>query len=97
MHKIVEHVVQDKEEVKDYLDGREDLTQYECYKTTVKHYKKHCFNWHQQEVQTFRISASLVVVYCVWDIFSLLLQYEYALRHLYALVNLCEGGYQAQR
>lgn len=65
MHKIVEHVVQDKEEMRDYLNGREDLTQYECYKTAVKHYKKRCFNWHQQEVQTFRISASLVVVYCV--------------------------------
>uniref|UniRef100_A0A673MCL7 Legumain n=1 Tax=Sinocyclocheilus rhinocerous TaxID=307959 RepID=A0A673MCL7_9TELE len=72
MRKIVEHVVQENEEVQDYLEGREELTQYECYKTAVKHYKKHCFNWHQQE-------------------------YEYALRHLYALVNLCQGGYQAQR
>ncbi|XP_067242721.1 legumain [Chanodichthys erythropterus] len=72
MRKIVEHVVQEKEEVQDYLNGREDLTQYECYKTAVNHYKKHCFNWHKQE-------------------------YEYALRHLYALVNLCQGGYQAQR
>ncbi|KAL0178274.1 hypothetical protein M9458_027168, partial [Cirrhinus mrigala] len=49
MRKIVEHVVQEKEEVQDYLNGREELTEYECYKTTVKHYKKHCFNWHQQE------------------------------------------------
>uniref|UniRef100_A0A671SGA9 Legumain-like n=1 Tax=Sinocyclocheilus anshuiensis TaxID=1608454 RepID=A0A671SGA9_9TELE len=72
MRKIVEHVVQENEEVQDYLDGREELTEYECYKTAVKHYKKHCFNWHQQE-------------------------YEYALRHLYALVNLCQGGYQAPR
>uniref|UniRef100_A0A672L386 Legumain-like n=1 Tax=Sinocyclocheilus grahami TaxID=75366 RepID=A0A672L386_SINGR len=72
MRKIVEHVVQENEEVQDYLEGREELTEYECYKTAVKHYKKHCFNWHQQE-------------------------YEYALRHLYALVNLCQGGYQAQR
>ncbi|KAI7805789.1 legumain [Triplophysa rosa] len=72
MRKIVEHVVQEKEEAQNYLDGREDLTQYECYKTTVNHYKQHCFNWHQQE-------------------------YEYALRHLYALVNMCEGGYQAKR
>uniref|UniRef100_A0A671SHK0 Legumain n=1 Tax=Sinocyclocheilus anshuiensis TaxID=1608454 RepID=A0A671SHK0_9TELE len=76
MRKIVEHVVQENEEVQDYLDGREELTEYECYKTAVKHYKKHCFNWHH---------------------FSLLLQYEYALRHLYALVNLCQGGYQAPR
>lgn len=51
MREIVEHVVQEKEEVQNYLDGREDLTQYECYKTTVNHYKQHCFNWHQQEVQ----------------------------------------------
>ncbi|XP_051946441.1 legumain-like isoform X2 [Xyrauchen texanus] len=72
MRKIVEHVVQDQEEVKYYLEGREDLTQYDCYKTAINHYKQHCFNWHQQE-------------------------YEYALRHLYALVNLCEGGYQAHR
>ncbi|XP_050982897.1 legumain [Labeo rohita] len=72
MRKIVEHVVQDKEEAQDYLNGREELTEYECYKTTINHYKKHCFNWHQQE-------------------------YEYALRHLYALVNLCQGGYHAQR
>jgi len=68
MQKIVEHVVQDKEEVRDYLDGREELTQYECYKTAVKHYKKHCFNWHQQEVQTFKIFATLLVgVYCVYE------------------------------
>lgn len=39
----------------------------------------------------------LLVLCCVCDVFSLLLQYEYALRHLYALVNLCQGGYQAQR
>lgn len=26
-----------------------------------------------------------------------MLQYEYALRHLYALVNLCEEGYTADR
>uniref|UniRef100_A0A673KUX9 Legumain n=1 Tax=Sinocyclocheilus rhinocerous TaxID=307959 RepID=A0A673KUX9_9TELE len=49
MRKIVAHVVQENEEVQDYLDGREELTGYECYKTAVKHYKKHCFNWHQQE------------------------------------------------
>ncbi|KAA0718170.1 Legumain [Triplophysa tibetana] len=45
MREIVEHVVQEKEEVQNYLDGREDLTQYECYKSTVNHYKQHCFNW----------------------------------------------------
>lgn len=55
MRKIVEHVVQEKEEVQNYLDGREDLTQYECYKTTVNHYKQHCFNWHQQEVQKIKL------------------------------------------
>ncbi len=56
MRKIVEHVVQEKEEVQDYLEGREELTEYECYKTAVKHYKKHCFNWHQQEVHTVRLN-----------------------------------------
>lgn len=76
MRKIVEHVVQEKEEVQDYLDGREDLTQYECYKTAVNHYKKHCFNWHKQEVQTFRVSVSSVVciigcvMQCVRHLFS---------------------------
>ncbi|TRY93359.1 hypothetical protein DNTS_032854 [Danionella cerebrum] len=72
MRKIVEHVVQNTEEAQDYLNGRERLRQYECYKTAITHYKNHCFNWHEQK-------------------------YEYALRHLYALVNLCEGGYQASR
>ncbi len=104
MRKIVEHVVQEKEEVQDYLEGREELTEYECYKTAVNHYKKHCFNWHQQEVHSQLEQASLSSFICmiylcfaVCDVFSLLLQYEYALRHLYALVNLCQGGYQAQR
>lgn len=31
------------------------------------------------------------------DTCSLGFQYEYALRHLYALVNLCERGYPADR
>lgn len=39
-------------------------------------------------MQSFIVSVTLF--YCV-------LQYEYALRHLYALVNLCEGGYEAKR
>uniref|UniRef100_A0A8C9X0Z5 legumain n=1 Tax=Sander lucioperca TaxID=283035 RepID=A0A8C9X0Z5_SANLU len=56
----------------DVLNDRAELSQHQCYKAAVNHYKYNCFNWHKTE-------------------------YEYALRHLYALVNLCERGYSADR
>uniref|UniRef100_A0A667ZRP0 Legumain n=1 Tax=Myripristis murdjan TaxID=586833 RepID=A0A667ZRP0_9TELE len=68
MRKVVERVTGDELKAQEILDTRADLTQHECYKAAVEHYKQNCFNWHKAE-------------------------YEYALRHLYALVNLCEGGY----
>ncbi|XP_030627659.1 legumain [Chanos chanos] len=72
MRKVVERVTGDALQAQRILDDRQELTQHECYRSAVEHYKKHCFNWHMQE-------------------------FEYALRHLYALVNLCEEGHPAQR
>ncbi|XP_028251568.1 legumain [Parambassis ranga] len=72
MRKVVEEVTGDKFKAQEILDERADLSQHQCYKAAVNHYKHNCFNWHKTE-------------------------YEYALRHLYALVNLCERGYPADR
>ncbi|KAF3700886.1 Legumain [Channa argus] len=69
-HQIVEKVTGDKFKAEEVLNDRADLTQHQCYRAAVKHYKYNCFNWNKPE-------------------------YEYALRHLYALVNLCERGYTA--
>lgn len=70
MKQIVRLVTGDKLKADGILSKRSRLTQHQCYKSAIQHYKNHCFNWHKSE-------------------------YEYALRHLYALVNLCEGGYPA--
>ncbi|XP_036397680.1 legumain [Megalops cyprinoides] len=72
MQRVVETVTGDADQAKKVLSDQQDLTQHECYKAAVHHYKTRCFNWHTPE-------------------------YEYALRQLYALVNLCEGGYPADR
>ncbi|XP_035024676.1 legumain isoform X2 [Hippoglossus stenolepis] len=72
MHRVVEKVTGSKVEAEVVFNERADLSQHQCYKAAVKHYKQNCFNWHKTE-------------------------YEYALRHLYALVNLCERGYPANR
>nr|XP_040054697.1 legumain [Gasterosteus aculeatus aculeatus] len=71
MRQVVERVTGNKLKAEDVLNGRADLSQHQCYKAAVHHYKHNCFNWHRAE-------------------------YEYALRHLYALVNLCERGYSAE-
>ncbi|XP_055018221.1 legumain-like [Boleophthalmus pectinirostris] len=71
MFQIVHTVTGDKVKAQDIVSSRTPLTQHQCYKTALYHYRDHCFNWHKT-------------------------QYEYALRHLYALVNLCERGYSAQ-
>ncbi|CAB1335656.1 unnamed protein product [Coregonus sp. 'balchen'] len=68
MRRVVEKVTGDETVTQRVLSAKLDLTQHQCYKAAVGHYKTQCFNWHTT-------------------------QYEYALRHLYALVNLCEGGY----
>ncbi|XP_019953480.2 legumain [Paralichthys olivaceus] len=70
MHQVVEKVTGSKLKAEEVFNERADLSQHQCYKAAVKHYKQNCFNWHKTE-------------------------YEYALRHLFALVNLCERGYPA--
>ncbi|TNN64179.1 Legumain [Liparis tanakae] len=70
MRLVVERVTGNKRKAEDVLNERAELTQHQCYKAALTHYKNNCFNWHRTE-------------------------YEYALRHLYALVNLCERGYSA--
>ncbi|XP_039993903.1 legumain [Xiphias gladius] len=71
MHQVVERVTGNKLKAEEVLNDRAELSQHQCYKAAVDHYKHNCFNWHKTE-------------------------YEYALRHLYALVNLCERGYRAE-
>ncbi|XP_031165736.1 legumain [Sander lucioperca] len=70
MRQVVERVTGNHLKAQDVLNDRAELSQHQCYKAAVNHYKYNCFNWHKTE-------------------------YEYALRHLYALVNLCERGYSA--
>uniref|UniRef100_A0A7N6C2C2 Legumain n=1 Tax=Anabas testudineus TaxID=64144 RepID=A0A7N6C2C2_ANATE len=70
MRKVVEKVTGNKLTTEQVLNDRANLSQHQCYKAAVNHYKHNCFNWHKPE-------------------------YEYALRHLYALVNLCERRYPA--
>ncbi|XP_053290148.1 legumain [Pleuronectes platessa] len=72
MHRVVEMVTGSKVEAEEVINERADLSQHQCYRAAVQHYKQNCFNWHKTE-------------------------FEYALRHLYALVNLCERGYPANR
>ncbi|XP_047466720.1 legumain [Mugil cephalus] len=70
MHRVVELVTGNKVIAAEVLNERAELSQHQCYKAAVNHYKHNCFNWHKTE-------------------------FEYALRHLYALVNLCERRYSA--
>ncbi|XP_061825005.1 legumain [Nerophis lumbriciformis] len=70
MRRIAEEVTGDAAEAEEVINERRDLTQHDCYRTSVDHYKHTCFNWNKAE-------------------------YEYALRHLYALLNLCEREYAA--
>uniref|UniRef100_UPI0037E7F7E0 legumain n=1 Tax=Semicossyphus pulcher TaxID=241346 RepID=UPI0037E7F7E0 len=72
MRQIVGAVTASRQAAEEVLNEQAELTQHECYKAAMTHYKHSCFNWHKTE-------------------------YEYALRHLYALVNLCERGYSADR
>ncbi|XP_057715926.1 legumain [Corythoichthys intestinalis] len=67
---IAERVTGDSSQAEQVINERRDLTQHQCYRSAVDHYKSNCFNWNKAK-------------------------YEYALRHLYALVNLCERGYTA--
>ncbi|XP_035249962.1 legumain [Anguilla anguilla] len=72
MQRVVERVTEEPAKAQLILSEQRELTQHQCYKAAVQHYKTRCFNWHTPE-------------------------YEYALRQLYALVNLCEEGYPTKR
>nr|XP_057912295.1 legumain [Doryrhamphus excisus] len=70
MRHIAVRVTGDRAEADEVVQERRDLSEHECYRATVDHYKHTCFNWNKAE-------------------------YEYALRHLYVLLNLCQRGYSA--
>uniref|UniRef100_A0A3B4B8G7 Legumain n=1 Tax=Periophthalmus magnuspinnatus TaxID=409849 RepID=A0A3B4B8G7_9GOBI len=72
MFQIAHTVTGDKLKAEEIINSRTPLTQHQCYKKALYHYRDNCFNWHKT-------------------------QYEYALRHLYALVNMCERGFSAER
>lgn len=50
MQKLVLKVTGDKIQTQRLLSDRLELTQHQCYKTAVQHYKSRCFNWHTTEV-----------------------------------------------
>lgn len=54
MRRVVQTVTGNAPQTERVLNGRADLTQYECYSTVLRHYRRICFNWHQPEVQTPR-------------------------------------------
>lgn len=39
-------------EIQQVVEEHQELTQYECYRAVVTHFKTHCFNWHDQQVHT---------------------------------------------
>lgn len=51
MRKVVERVTGNELETEKVLDDRADLSQHQCYKAAVNHYKHNCFNWHKPEVE----------------------------------------------
>uniref|UniRef100_A0A0B8RYG5 Legumain n=1 Tax=Philothamnus irregularis TaxID=1899461 RepID=A0A0B8RYG5_9SAUR len=72
MQNIMFLITGSKEHASKILSSRLNLRNYDCYESSMDHFKKHCFNWHNP-------------------------LYEYALRQLYALVNVCETGYPVDR
>ncbi|CAB1330507.1 unnamed protein product [Coregonus sp. 'balchen'] len=54
MRKVVEWVTGDERLTRRVLSDKLDLTQDQCYKAAVRHYKTQCFNWHTTEVRTAR-------------------------------------------
>ncbi|XP_061467978.1 legumain [Rhineura floridana] len=73
MRRIIALITLSDEHTGQLLSERMSLRNYDCYEAAVRHFKSHCFNWHESPV------------------------YEYALRQLYALVNVCETGYPIER
>lgn len=54
MRRVVQTVTGNAPQTERVLNGRADLTQFKCYSTVLRHYRRICFNWHQPEVQTPR-------------------------------------------
>lgn len=52
MRQVVQMVTGNEPQTEKLLNEQADLTQYECYTTALRHYRRICFNWHQSEVQT---------------------------------------------
>lgn len=50
MYRVVRRVTGDASKAEKVLNERAGLTQHGCYQAAVNHYKRRCFNWHQQEV-----------------------------------------------
>lgn len=50
MRQVVERVTGNRLKAEEALNDRTDLTQHQCYKAAVNHYKYNCFNWHKPEV-----------------------------------------------
>lgn len=50
MHRLVERVTGDKIKAEEVFNERAELSQHQCYKAAVNHYKHNCFNWHKTEV-----------------------------------------------
>ncbi|KAM7403561.1 hypothetical protein PAMA_004151 [Pampus argenteus] len=51
MHQIVERVTGNKLKTEEIINERAELSQHQCYKAAVNHYKHNCFNWHKAEVE----------------------------------------------
>lgn len=51
MRRVVERVTGNKLKAEEVLNDRDDLSQHQCYKAAVNHYKYNCFNWHKTEVK----------------------------------------------
>jgi len=51
MRLVVERVTGNKLKAEDALNERAELSQHQCYKAALNHYKNNCFNWHRAEVE----------------------------------------------
>ncbi|MCI4376912.1 hypothetical protein PGIGA_G00193910 [Pangasianodon gigas] len=49
VRKVAERVMGTHLEVQQVIAEHQELTQYECYRAAVTHFKTHCFNWHDQQ------------------------------------------------
>ncbi len=58
MRQVVERVTGSKLKAEEVLNERAELSQHQCYKDALNHYKHNCFNWHKTEVELHRTSLS---------------------------------------